>query len=234
MNKLLLLCLLACSSLGQEQKHLPTIGSFSEAKKHLPEIHKENPTTLYCNCKFEGKKINLESCGYRVHKNNRRAQRLEWEHVVPAHAFGHSFAEWRKGGRKMARKNPEFRKMEGDMHNLWPEVGEINQLRSNYSMTDFGDNEKRQNEITFGGCQARIADRKFEPMNNAKGIVARTYFYMDLTYPGRGIISRKNAKLFEAWDKMYPVTDWECKRSKKVERIQNSVNPVLTERCRGK
>src|SRR5699024_5720450 len=104
-------------------------------------------------------------------------------------------------GRKCARRNPLFAKMEGDLYNLYPEVGELNGLRSNFSMAMIPRSPKT---TSFGKCQAKIEDRKFEPMDAAKGLVARTYMYMDKTYPGRGIISGKNAKLFEAWNKMYP------------------------------
>ena len=55
--------------------------------------------------------------------------------------------------------------------------------------------------------------------------------YMDHAYPGHGIISRKNKKLFEAWDREDPVDEWECERSKRIERIQGNENPVVKERC---
>ena len=33
---------------------------------------------------------------------------------------------------------------------------------------------------------------------------------MDWAYPGHGNISKKNRKLFKAWDKEDPVNAWEC------------------------
>ncbi len=45
-----------------------------------------------------------------------------------------------------------------------------------------------------------------------RGNIARTYFYMNWAYPGHGVISKKNRKLFQAWDKIDPVDDWECER----------------------
>lgn len=224
---------------------LPSLGrslkNFSDAKTFLPRLHEEDARTLYCGCRYTGKAIDLKSCNYQVHKDQKRARRLEWEHVVPAHAFGQAFVEWREGradcvqkgrrfkGRKCAQKNPEFARMEADLHNLWPEVGEVNRLRSNYSMTEFGKFPPK-GTISFGGCEARVHNRKFEPMSRAKGIVARTYLYMDQKYPGRGIISGKNRPLFEAWDKLYPVTDFECRRMKKIEALQGP-NLVLKMRC---
>ena len=98
------------------------ITSFSKSKRLLLKLYKDNPVTLYCGCSFKGKKPNLSSCGYIPKKNKKRANRIEWEHVVPAHAFGQSFSEWRNGhpecvnkkgkkfkGRKCAEKmNEEY------------------------------------------------------------------------------------------------------------------------------
>jgi deoxyribonuclease-1 len=212
-----------------------TIKSFAKAKKHAALIHKEYPYTIYCHCKYFGKQVDLQSCGYKTKHDPKRASRLEWEHVVPAEAFGQSFVEWREGtpackkrhlkGRKCAGTNPEFARMEGDLYNLWPEIGELNGLRSNFAMAELNGTGQ------FGGCKAKIQDRKFEPMDEAKGIVARVYQYMDLNYPGRGIISGKNIKLFEAWNKLHPVTDWECKRAQKIQSIQKNVNSILVAAC---
>lgn len=212
---------------------------FDQAKKLLTKIHEDNPETLYCGCKYTGKLIDIKSCGYTPVRMAGRATKIEWEHVVPAEAFGQSFKEWREGspkcvkngrkirGRKCAEKvNPEFSKMAADLYNLWPEIGELNALRSNFSVAELS-----SSEYSFGQCKAKISDRKFEPMDRAKGIVARTYLYMEKEYPGRGVISDKNKKLFEAWDKLYPVTPWECKRAQKIEAIQGSSNSVLKERC---
>jgi len=225
--------------LGNQQ-----IPSFDEAKKIAARIHKDHPVTIYCPCRYTGKTIDLASCGYRIHKDAKRARRLEWEHVVPAEAFGQSFAEWRQGapnchkrsgksfkGRRCAKTNPVFSRMEADLYNLWPVVGELNGLRSNLSMAAIAA-DLRHPPLTFGQCQAKIADRKFEPMDQYKGVVARTYLYMDQTYPGHGVVSEKNRKLFEAWDKEFPVDDWECRRAKRIAEIQGNVNPVLEARCR--
>jgi deoxyribonuclease-1 len=217
------------------------IKHFPQAKKFANEIHKDHPYTIYCNCKYQSHDIDLKSCGYKIHKDAKRALRLEWEHVVPAEAFGQSFIDWREGtpqcvhkgkkykGRKCAENNPEFARIESDLYNLWPEVGELNGLRSNFSMAELG--AEKNGKGDFGECKAKIENGKFEPMPKAKGRVARVYMYMDQNYPGRGIISEKNRKLFEAWDKLHPVDEWECQRSKRIEAIQGNENLILKTRC---
>jgi len=54
---------------------------------------------------------------------------------------------------------------------------------------------------------------------------------MDYVYPGRGIISKKNWKLFESWHRSDPVDDWECKRAKRIERIQGNRNEIVLSKC---
>jgi deoxyribonuclease-1 len=50
---------------------------------------------------------------------------------------------------------------------------------------------------------------------------------MNQAYPGKGIISRSNQKLFEAWDKLDPVDEWERERARRIESIQGNQNPFI-------
>ena len=89
---LILLSILFCSSQAFPQN--TQITSFSKSKKLLLKLYKDNPVTLYCGCSYKGKKPNFSSCGYIPKKDNKRANRIEWEHIVPVHSFGQSFSEW--------------------------------------------------------------------------------------------------------------------------------------------
>lgn len=144
--------------------------------------------------------------------------------MVPAHAFGQSFREWRDGdpkcvsrkgkrfkGRRCARTNENFRGMEADRYNLVPAIGEINGNRSNYSMAMIPGEPR-----SYGACDVEIEGRKIEPRPAIRGDIARIYIYMDAAFPGHGVISHKNRKLFEAWDKIDPVDDWECEKAKMI------------------
>jgi deoxyribonuclease-1 len=68
-------------------------------------------------------------------------------------------------------------------------------------------------------------------MDFAKGTVARAYLYMDAAYPEHGVVSNKNRKLFEAWDKTHPVEPWECDLYREIKKAQGNENPILAERC---
>jgi deoxyribonuclease-1 len=218
----------------------PNGWAFTTAVKKIAKISEFNPVTVYCPCKYAGKVVDLKSCGFTTQKHTTRSTRLEWEHVAAAESFGQSFRLWRNGdpalckhtkkgeykGRKCAEKDPEFRRMETDLYNLWPIIGELNALRSNLTMAQL-----TGSDYNFGGCKVKIQDHKFEPMDEYKGIVARTHMYMEWAYPGHGIISNKNQKLFEAWNKLYPVSDWECQRNDLIEEAQGNPNPIVKTAC---
>ena len=116
--------------------------------------------------------------------------------------------------------------MQADMFNLYPAIGEVNGRRSNYSMSII-EGEKRE----FGKCDVEIKNKKVEPKESIRGEIARTYMYMDSAYPGRGIISKKNSKLFDAWNKSDPVDEWECERAKRIEEIQGNRNEIVRLNC---
>jgi deoxyribonuclease I len=218
-----------------------SLHSFSKAKKLLlKQVYSDYHQTFYCDSEFDIKKKVFHTNGYVPVKDNRRANRLEWEHVVPAHAFGQSFREWREGdpacvnskgksfkGRKCTEKlNTQFRYMQADMNNLVPAIGEVNGLRSNYSFAMIPDEERR-----FGSCDMEISNRKAEPPVDVRGNIARIYFYMNDAYPGRGVISNKNRKLFEIWNKLDPVDEWECEREVRIRQIQGNGNHFVSQEC---
>ena len=112
--------------------------------------------------------------------------------------------------------------MEADLYNLQPAIGEVNQLRGTAAMAMIPGEAH-----AFGRGELESDDRKIEPRPDIRGDIARTYCYMDAAYPGRGIVSEKNRKLFEAWDTEDPVGDWERERVRRIERLQGNTNPLV-------
>jgi len=193
--------------------------TFSKAKKVAATIYADHQTSFYCGCSYtrQGKKLipDLQSCGYEPRKELKRASRIEWEHVVPAWAFGHQLQCWQDGGRKNCKKTSEkFRRMEADLMNLVPAIGEINGNRSNYSFTML-EGEPR----VYGTCDFEVdfKARKAEPAPEVRGDIARIYWYMRDTYGLR--ISKKQQRLFEAWSKTDPVDEWEAERTNRIESL---------------
>lgn len=141
---------------------------------------------------------------------------------MPAHHFGHQMQCWQKGGRRACKKDPQFKKMEADLHNLVPAIGEVNGDRSNYK---FGmiEGEKR----SYGRCDIEIyfKAKRAEPKKAIRGDIARIYFYMHKQYNLN--MSKQQEKLFTAWAKQDPVDEWERKKNKKVKGIQGSGNSFV-------
>ena len=207
-----------------------TPSSFSSAKRVAAKIYDDHPVSFYCGCDIEkqGKKLipDLESCGYKVRKQQKRASRIEWEHVVPAWAFGHQLQCWQDGGRKnCSRNNQQFRSMEADLFNLVPAVGEVNGDRSNYRFGMLADTPDMYGQCDF---KVNFKQRMAEPPEEQRGAIARTYLYMSDRYPFK--LSSQQEKLYEAWDRMYPVTDWESERNQRISEVQGWSNNYITKR----
>ncbi|MEJ6474950.1 endonuclease [Pseudoalteromonas piscicida] len=188
--------------------HAQSFTSFYQAKQYLSKQVSDETRTLYCGCniKKQEKKLvpDTASCGYtprlpytRSGKVNARAHRIEWEHIVSAWEFGHQLQCWQDGGRKHCRKvSEQFRKMEADIHNLAPAIGEVNGDRSNFR---FG--MLPSTEAKYGACPVKIDFklRRIEPPHYARKRIAEAYFYMEKTYGLK--ISAQQRKLFTAWQK---------------------------------
>ncbi|HBC3563078.1 extracellular deoxyribonuclease Dns [Vibrio cholerae] len=206
--------------------------SFSDAKNEAVKIYRDHPVSFYCGCeiRWQGKKgiPDLESCGYQVRKNENRASRIEWEHVVPAWQFGHQLQCWQQGGRKnCTRTSPEFNKMEADLHNLTPAIGEVNGDRSNFGFSQWNGVDG----VTYGQCEMQVnfKERTAMPPERARGAIARTYLYMSEQYGLR--LSKAQNQLMQAWNNQYPVSEWECVRDQRIEKVQGNSNRFVREQC---
>lgn len=212
--------------------------SFSKSKKILlKKVYFDNQKTFYCSNPYEIKQIKGKEKTliiqdeeyysprrpfYKSGKVNTRAQRVEWEHVMPAHNFGKHLQCWKDGGRKACRKDKTFKMMEADMHNLVPAIGEVNGNRSNYR---FGAN--KPNVGQYGNCEVQVdfkAKRAYVK-DSIKGDIARTYFYMSDKYKVR--LSKQERKMLEVWNKLDPVDEWERVKNKRIERLQGNINPYI-------
>ena len=218
-------------ALGSQQ--IFAMDSFSEAKRQLPGLMRQldNPTTLYCGCPliFERNRYypDLKECGYKVRHDAKRAARIEAEHIMPAWEFGRQRLCWQQGGRKQCEiYDDEFRKMEGDLHNLYPSIGEVNGDRSNYRFTDWNGN------AMYGQCEMSIdfKHRQAQPPERARGLIARTYLYMVDKY--HVTLSKQQQKLFDAWNDIYPPQKDECKRNELIKKIQGNDNQFVTMACK--
>ncbi len=101
------------TSVHAASKGNTTIQSFSKAKKILiKQVYRGHQTTFNCESQYTQGKHVIHTNGYVPKKNSKRAHRLEWEHIVPAHAFGQSFKEWREGHPDCVKKRANRLKAE--------------------------------------------------------------------------------------------------------------------------
>lgn len=221
------------------------------------KVYYDHRETLYCGAKYDKFKQIAPLKGFKMPDINKvdfkvyditeqdlqkRAKRMEWEHIVPAENFGRTFREWsvghkncvsRKGktfkGRSCAeQESEEFRYMYADMYNLYPSIGAVNFLRANFNFTQF--NEHDNVPYLFGCCKMKISHNRAEPRDEVKGLIARTYFYMEQTYP-RYKIGEPMRGILQAWDKKYPLNKWECQRAFRIEKVQGNPNEVIKSAC---
>lgn len=227
---------------------------FDEAKKELGRIYAAagQHVDLYCGCTFtpsqgHGMRVDLTACGYVAARDAARAERIEWEHAVPAAAFGHSFTEWTSGhpkcvdtkgkafhGRKCARiASAEFARIEADLHNLFPVVGEVNGLRGDLPMGVLDPPDKPYAHagggatFRFGACTSAIERGVFQPRREVRGDLARAYKYMAKSYPERRLIDDVHRPVFDAWDAEDPPDAWERDRNKRIAARQGNPNEFI-------
>ena len=214
--------------------------SFNRAKKMLTQIYTDHRITVYCGAPYDERGNVALPPGFSTPSHQKRAEKIEWEHIVPAENFGRAFTEWRDGdsecvdyrghafkGRKCVEKvNMDYRYMQADMHNLAPAIGAVNALRQNYNFTVLPSAAN-----TFGTCAMKIEGNKVEPPEAARGIIARTYMYMTKEYP-RFNMGGPTEKLMNAWNKIYPPDAWECTRARRIKAIQGNANEITEARCK--
>ena len=208
---------------------------FSQSKKIAKELYKQNKRSFYCNCQivYEGARLSpdVKDCGYvprnkktKTGKPNSRAERIEWEHIVPASLFGKTLKCWAEGGRKACRKDPSFKAMEADLHNLVPAIGEINGDRSNFIFSEIMGEER-----VYGNCDFEInfPKRLVEPRIGVRGDIARAYFYMSEQY---GLdLTLEQLELFETWAEQDPPDKFEKAKNLEIKKIQGVGNRFISE-----
>jgi len=135
--------------------------------------------------------------------------------------------------------------MVSDLFNVYPTDGKVNGERSNYvygevaSPTYTSANGSKLGPCSFAGYTGVV----FEPVNEYKGDLARTYFYMATRYAGlceswssgaEVVYSTSNLgftpyamNLFLKWSREDPVSAKEIARNEAVYGIQNNRNPFI-------
>ncbi len=215
-----------------------TAKTFSTAKKRLyKKIYYDHRESIYCGCSYsEKRKVNHRSCGYKARGDAKRAKRIEAEHIVPASWIGKGRSCWTdtnckvKGKKLKGREcciatDAVFRTAHNDLQNLAPAVGDANAARSD-RLYGIVSGEPRD----FGKCDFEVDfDTDLaEPSPKVQGDVARVTLYMAQTY---GVnLSPQQRKMFDAWNREDPPSEWEKERNRRIAEIQGKGNPFVENR----
>lgn len=219
-----LLLLAACSFREPPQ-------TFEQARldlRHAVYFDRNDDGDFYCGCDWSwvgssAGRIDFSSCGYEIRGQQERAERTEWEHVVPASVFGQTRQCWRDGGRQNCnRTDPVFNRIEADLHNLVPALGEVNADRANFR---FGEIPGEPSE--YGSCRFEVDTRArlAEPDDKVKGQIARIYFYMHERY--NLPMDRSQRQILTQWHQQFPVSEWELERDRRISNIMGHSNPFV-------
>jgi len=220
--------LIGVNGCGKTQNHPPipirsrAPTTFQAAKKAANRIYLDNRVTFYCGCRYSiNGVIDHASCGYTPRNPGKRSLQLEWEHVVPAQAFGKHRVCWKgcdglKGRLCCRKKDQQFKIMEADLMNLVPSVGEINGDRSSRPYGEVAGEPR-----AYGSCDFEIDFQRdvAEPRESIRGDIARIYMHMFTAYPGGLPLSDEEVTRFKAWSNADPQDDWERKKIEKIKSI---------------
>lgn len=160
--------------------------------------------TLYCGARFAGP-----------------ARRFNMEHVF---AMAWAARALDCGGRKVCReKSALFRRVAGDLHNLYPALAEVNQARAAMA---FG-TVPGERRILFRRCDFEVdaEARIVEPRPAARGKIARAVFYTAARY-GFPIFPR-HLRVLQQWNRRHPPDAEERRRNNLIAQLQGARNPFI-------
>ena len=189
-----------------------TIPNYKKARNDFfwPKLYSTGGFTLYCGAWF----ANHPSLDGKFPAR----PGLNVEHVYPAASMAKHLG---CGTRAQCQATSEaFNFMEADLHNLYPAVSFINNARSNHPFAEI-----EGEDHMFDSCDFERADKTVEPRPQARGNVARAYFYMHKTY-GLPVPDAMKPLLLQ-WHKDDLVSEGERRRNKKIDQIQGTRNAFI-------
>ncbi len=205
----LLLSMAAAAMAGQIE-----IPNYDTARDDFfwPKLYSTGGFTLYCGAWFAN--------APRLDGRFPARAGLNVEHVYPA-SWMLKTAGCPTENRKQCRAISEaFNFMEADLHNLYPAISFINGARSNHPF-DMIDGEDHM----FDSCDFERVNDLVEPRPQARGNIARAYFYMHKTYDLPVPDAMK--PLLLQWHKDDPVSEAERRRNKKIDELQGTRNAFI-------
>lgn len=118
--------------------------------------------------------------------------------------------------------NPRYAYMAADLHNLYPALSRVEQVRRN---AQFGElDASGQSPFVDIGCDLKSRFKVLEPPDAAKGNIARAIFYMHIEYD-LPIVGQ--ASMYKRWHRMDPPDGEENARNEKIGSLQGTRNRFI-------
>lgn len=209
--------------------------TYFEAKQKAMQIWQDHRVSFYCDCKYNKRlELTYNSCSYQP-TDDRRARRIEWEHIVPASWLGSGLDCWQQPscrgsrgeyfqGRNCCLKiDKQYQKMHNDLYNLVPTIGEVNAARSSYKFVT----GNLHPDWYYNNCEIIINEkmRFVIPKPAIRGWIARAFLYMEWQYPFQ--LTHQQKLMYNNWNKKYPPSKWELTWAKRVAKEQGNINPFI-------
>lgn len=171
---------------------------------------------IYSNCNFT---LGTDQCG----NYNRECDCYNREHTVPQSWFG------------------DATPMKTDLFHVYPTDGWVNNKRGNLPLGKVSNPTYTSgNGSKIGPCSASgYSGTVFEPIDEYKGDLARTYFYMSVCYKNKNL-GQTSESMFEGselkpwalqmllqWHYNDPVSQKEIDRNNAVYALQHNRNPFI-------
>ena len=192
-----------------EFKPQTVISDYNSARETYfwKQLYTDGGETLYCASTFPaGEKESIE-------------------HIYPADWI----AEFNDcPDRKNCNKTP-YKRAEADLHNLWPALGRINSSRGDNPYGEISDDilgTNRFQDICEDYERTYGSNPMVEPRDIVKGKIARSLFYMSMTYD---LPLGDMQDMLVRWHTKYPVTPAEEKRNTKIKSIQGTENHFISQ-----
>ena len=199
------------------------------AEKQLNMVYKlaGKFQTFHCGCTFDKiKQVSTNICerGSKKVLKDKNSRTLEWISMMPEYVFGKTLNCWTKnlcvrpdgikikGAQCCSEVSPKYKKMESDMHNIFPTIKKLYPT-------------EQSSNAFFGGIWEYHFCPEETPATHVKGNIARAYLYMSYQYK----IPLKNdlEDMLRNWHFEDPPDNWEENRNDRIEAIQGNRNPFI-------
>lgn len=187
----------------------------------LYQVYQNHRLTFFCEQPFSSKgEVLIRSCDTCAPTWST----IQWIPIVPFPVLAQDLPCYREKicinrhgqrfkGLRCCETDPLYQKMRADLYNFVPEIASLKQQRKHYTFAEI----TTKAFTTSKGCHFYV-DKKMkivEPAPHLRGMIARTYLYMQETY--HFPLDLKERNRFLTWSQQYPPTAWEEERKARIQ-----------------